>query len=78
MPVLRKVLDHTAQVVDESHVHHRVCFIEYEVVQVLQVDETLVHEVEQTPGSGDDDVDPAAEFLDLALLADAAKQRYGE
>ena len=32
----------------------------------------------KTPGRGDHDVDTAAEFLNLAVLADAAKQGHGE
>ena len=73
-----EVLDHAAQVVDEPHVHHRVRFVEDEVVQVLQVYEPLVHKVEQTTGRGDHDVNATAKFLNLPMLAYAAKKRHGE
>ena len=78
MTVLRQVLDDTAQVVDESHVHHGVGLVQHEVVQVLEVYEALVHEVQQATRRGDHDVDAAPQFLDLSVLAYAAKQRRRE
>lgn len=76
LAVLRNVFDDASQVVDEAHVHHGVRFVEHEVVQMLQVYETLVHKVEQTTGRGDHDINAAPKLLDLPLLADAAKQRH--
>ena len=78
MPRLREVLDHASQVVDEPHVHHGIRFIEHEVVQVPQVDEALVHEIQQPPGRGDHNVNATAKFLNLPVLADAAKKGHGE
>ncbi len=35
----------------------------------------LAAEIEQAPGSGDEDIDPSREGINLPLLADAAKDR---
>ena len=61
-----------ADVVDEAHVEHAVGFVQHQDLDLAQVDGLLLHVVEQAAGRGDDDVDAAAQRVDLRLHADAA------
>jgi hypothetical protein len=61
-----------ADVVDEAHVEHAIGLVQHQDLDLLQVDGPLLHVVEQPAGRGDDDVDPAAQRIDLRLHADAA------
>ncbi len=70
------MLNDPPQIVNKSHVHHGVGFVEHEIVEVLQVDEPLFHQVEQPTWGGNDDVDSAAKFLDLAVLFNTSKQGH--
>ena len=58
---------------DETHVEHSVGFVEHEHFDAAQIDVALLHQVEQTARSGNDDVDSAAEVIDLRVLVDAAE-----
>lgn len=64
-----------SDVVDEAHVEHTVGLVEYEHLNRAQIDVTLLHEVLESAGGGDDDVDTGAERTDLGRLADAAEDR---
>src|SRR5260221_166499 len=57
---------------NEAHVEHPVGLVEHEDLELVEPDMTLVHEVEEPTGRGDQDVDAAGEGIDLRLLADAA------
>src|SRR5258708_19885030 len=57
---------------DEAHVEHPVGLVEHEDLKLVEPDMTLVHQVEEASGRGDQDVDAAGEGIDLRLLADAA------
>ena len=62
-----------AHIVDEPHVEHAVGFVEYKYLNALQRDKALVHEVEKASGRGYEDIHPALEPGNLAVLVDAAK-----
>ena len=70
---LRQLGDDLADVVDEAHVEHAVGFVEHQHLDAAQVDVALVHQVEQPAGRGDEDVDAAAQRVDLRVLPDAAE-----
>ena len=57
----------------EAHVGHVVGLVEDADLDVGQVAEALAHEVFQTPGARDEDVDARLESLDLRVLPDAAE-----
>ena len=63
----RQQREDAADVVDEAHVEHAVGLVEHEDLDLAQVDGLLLHVVEQAPGRGDEDVDAAAQRLDLRL-----------
>ncbi len=48
---------------EESHVGHAVRLVDDDGVHRTQVDGTLRHEILETPGTGDDDVDAACQGL---------------
>ena len=68
----RQQREDLADVVDEAHVEHPVGFVEHQDLDLAQVDRPLLHVVEQPAGRGDEDVDAAAQRVDLRLHADAA------
>jgi hypothetical protein len=77
LPLRRQQREDAADVVDEAHVEHAVGLVEDEDLDLAQVDRLLLHVVEQAPGRGDEDVDAAAQGIDLRLHADAAVHEGG-
>ena len=75
LAVRRQQREHAADVADEAHVEHAVGFVEDEVAHAAQVDVALVGVVEQAARRGDDDVDAAAQRVDLRARADAAEDQ---
>ncbi len=68
--------EHLLDVVDEAHVEHAVGLVEDEDLDVREVERALAVVVEQAPGRGDEDVDAAAQLVDLRLHADAAEHDH--
>ena len=68
----RQLGDDPADVVDEAHVEHAVGFVEHEHLDAIEMDGTVLHEVEQPAGGGDQDVDAVRERADLAIDRHAA------
>ena len=71
----RQRREHALHLRQEAHVEHAVGFVEDEPFDRGQVDGALLHVVEQAPRGGDDDVDAAAQGVDLRTHADAAEDR---
>ena len=74
--LLRQHREHLLDVVDEAHVEHAVGFVEDEDLDVREVERALAVVVEQAPRRGDEDVDAAAQLVDLRLHADAAEHHH--
>ena len=72
----RQQREDLADVVDEAHVEHAVGLVQHQDLDLAQVDGLLLHVVEQPARGGDDDVDAAAQRIDLRLHADAAVDRW--
>ena len=73
MFLLGKFRQDLADVVNETHVQHTVRFIQYKVLDLVEANEPLLHEVQQTTGCGDQDVDAFSQCLFLRNLRNAAK-----
>ena len=58
---------------DKAHVEHAVSFVEHEDFKPVELNKTLVHEVEQAAGCGRQDVDAFAQGIGLRCLAHATK-----
>ena len=65
--------DDLADIAHKAHVEHPVGLVEDQEFGRAQLDMALVHQVEQTAGRGDNDIDAAGECLDLPMLADATE-----
>ena len=74
--LLRQHREHLLDVVDEAHVEHAVGLVEHEDLDVRQVERALAVVVEQAARRGDQDVDAAAQLVDLRLHADAAEHHH--
>ena len=59
----------------EAHVEHAVGLVQHQHLEVGEVHVTLLHQVEQAPWRGHDNVDAAAQGLDLRPFTDAAEDR---
>ena len=57
LPLRRELRDDFANVVDKAHIEHPVGFIEHEKFHLTETQRIALHEVEQAPGRGDEDVD---------------------
>ena len=77
LPLRGQQRQHAADVVDKAHVEHAVGFVQDEDLDLAQVYRLLLHVIEQAPGRRDDDVDAAAQLLDLRLEAHAAVDHGG-
>ena len=63
------------QIVDKAHVEHPIGLVEDQHFDVRQVHEALLHQVQQPPGRGDQDVDAVVQGPHLRRLAHAAVNR---
>src|SRR5687768_17787870 len=55
-------------IVDEAHVKHPVCFIQDQILDVLQVDVALYDKVKQPAWRSDDHINAPAQSLRLLML----------
>lgn len=69
----RNLRQHPFDVGDEAHIEHPVHLVENEDLYLIQVDESLLHQVEQPTGSGHENIDPTVQGTDLAGLVDPAE-----
>jgi hypothetical protein len=60
-------------VAENNHVEHAVGFIQDQHLQGAVVEQAIIHQIEQTAGGGDEDVDATAQGLDLWLFANTTK-----
>ncbi len=74
---LGQLLDDALDVGQETHVEHVVGLVENQDLQPVEAHVLAAHQVEQSPGAGDDDVGSAAQGALLGHGADAAKDRDG-
>ena len=58
--------------IDEAEIKHVVGLVEHDHFGLVESYATLLHQVEQTPGRGDENVDAARQRLNLRPHADAA------
>ena len=72
---LRRRRDDAADRRQEAHVEHAIGFVEHQHLQRVEIHVALLHQVDQAAGRGDDDVDAAAQRLDLRAFTDAAEDR---
>jgi len=77
LALLGQLRDHAPDVVDEAHVEHAIGFVQHEDSYLAQVDFTLLHQVEQSARCGHENVDAAAQRLNLRHLRDAAEDDRG-
>jgi hypothetical protein len=73
LALARKRLCNAANIGNEAHVEHAVGLIEDEHLHLGEVHLAVAHQVEESSGSGDQDVDAAAQRGYLGSLADAAE-----
>ena len=71
----RHLFDDPSDIRQKAHVEHPVRFVEDKDFQARKVDRFLVKVIEQPAGTGDDDIDAGAQFLDLRVQAHAAVYR---
>ena len=57
---------------DEAHVEHLIGFVEDQRFYMTEIDESLIHQVEQSAGSRNENIDAALKRFDLMMLANAA------
>ena len=72
LPPPRNLRDDPPQIVDKPHVEHPVGLVEDQHLDVREIDEALLHEVEEPAGRGDQDIDAVVQGPHLRRLADAA------
>ncbi len=82
LALLRQQLDDPLDVRQEAHVQHPVGLVEDEDLHLPEVGDLLADEVQQPARRGDEDLDPAAQRLDLrihghAAVDDRRAQRHG-
>ena len=70
LPLLRQLIDDSADVRQESHVQHAVSLIQHEILKLGEICTALLHQIEQTTRASDDDVTPGTQRVLLRLFAD--------
>src|SRR6185437_15902575 len=73
MFLCRKLREDLADIVDKTHVQHAVRFIEDKILDVPEIEQLLITKVEETAGSGYQDIRSALDPVYLRLLRYAAK-----
>ena len=58
---------------DKAHIKHSIDFVKNEEIDTLQLYVTLIHQVEQSPGCGNENIDASRKNLDLWSLTNATK-----
>ncbi len=77
LPLLGQTGLDLANVADEAHVQHTVSLVEDESFDLREIDVPLLHQVEQAPRAGHQNIEPLIEHLDLGLLRNAAVDHTG-
>ncbi len=77
LAVGRRGLEDAGHAGQEAQVGHVIGLVEHRDAHGIESDDTLAHEVLETPGAGDDDVGAAADALLLPALGDAAEDGDG-
>ena len=77
LALLGTLLHDAAHVRHEAHVQHPVHFIEDEDFQMPQVNRPLLHEIQQTAGSGDQHIHAGFEAFALFAVTDPAVDEQG-
>src|SRR6476619_3247314 len=65
--------DDFAHVVNEAHVEHPIGFVKYEDRYPVELNVTLIEQVEQAPGRGNQNIDAGLQRVHLMVLVDAAE-----
>ena len=73
MAVLRDYVQYPLDVRNEAHVEHPIDLVENKNLHSVQMDVSLLHQIEQPSGRGYQDIDTTIQGLDLRNLTDAAK-----
>ena len=73
MALVGQAGDHLLDVGQEAHVQHPVGLVQHELLDFVQKDVLLLHQVEQASRSRDDDLRALGQRLDLGSLPDTAK-----
>ena len=68
---------HLADIVDEAHVEHAVCFVQYQDLDLREVDCLLGGMVQQSSGRCDENIDATFQLGDLRIDLDAAENHGG-
>ncbi len=69
--LIRKMTDDPADIRHEAHIEHPVDFIQNQPLDFAQVYMSLVDQIQQSPGSGDENIDALGQVSRLWALADA-------
>ena len=72
LPLIRQHRHDLTHVADEAHVEHAVGLVDDEVFALAQIGAALLREIEKPARRGNQNVDAAAQRLDLGPLGDAA------
>ena len=75
LPLGRQVANDVADIGQKAHIEHAIGLVEDQDLDVFEVDDSLVQEIQQPAGRGDENVDAVAKGADLWSLADSAKDR---
>jgi hypothetical protein len=79
LPLDRQFGDDLPDVVDEAHVQHAVGLVEYEELDLAELQSVALHEIEQAAGRGHQNFDALHDRADLAAHRHAAdRQRRGQ
>ena len=62
---------------DESHIEHTICLIEDKYLDICERDMFLSDEIEESPWSGDEDIDSLLEGIDLRELSHSSEYDSG-
>jgi hypothetical protein len=77
LPARWKLRDDFADVVDEAHIQHPVGFIEHEKLDFAETQGVAGHQIEQTPGSGNEHLDAVLQRAHLRAHRDATDRQRG-
>ena len=69
---LRELRDYAPDVWQESHVEHAVRFVEDKALNLVEIEYSLVHQVDEPPRARDNSLRALLDVLDLPVLAHAA------
>ena len=73
----RQLGDDLFDVMDKAHVEHAVSFVEYQNLDLREVDGLLAHQIQQATRAGDQDIQAGGDGFHLRVGADAAEDTGG-